>query len=385
MQRVIPREIEQDICAKYYTHTAQQIADEYGGIYKKNTIKSVWQRNGCTGKSRKLPSSDEEFLSKLKELGSLQATADFYGASYGTIKKRAESLGVKKEPILTESQKEEIRSLYYKETSSTVASMYGISVPYVGAIWRQGGLKGKTLRRYHLKNEDFFEDISTDEQAYWLGFLCADGCVYKPSSGGRQHFVQIGLSLEDKEHLVKFQKALGTDRPIQIQKTNHNRQAVTLSISSDKMAKDLAKYGVHPRKSYDDNWPVALNQNLLPAYIRGYFDGDGSLSRHFAPNTLHSVGVSIAGYSHNLKHFSDFLASHNISSCFVEDKRKYNKVSPACRFGSLFLPDKKSKFDFLHLIYDNANVFLDRKYKLAQQFFEYYAINPKTWEINKEH
>lgn len=384
MQRVIPKEVEQDICSKYYTHTAQQIADEYNGIYKKNTIKGVWQRNGYTGKGRKLPSSDEEFLLRLEELGNLQKVADFYGAKRKTVQKKAATLGVKREPLITEEQKKEIRELYYKETASTVAARYGISAPYVGAIWRQGGLKGKTPRRYHLENENFFEDVSTDEQAYWLGFLASDGCVYKPPLGGRQRFVQIGLSIEDKEHLVKFQKALGTDRPLSITQTPQGRQAVSLSISSDKMAQDLARYGIHPKKTYDDNWPTLLKQELIPAYVRGYFDGDGSISRHFETNTLHNVGISITGYSHNLQHFSDFLTARNISNRFVEDKREYNKVSSTRRFGSICLPDKKSKFDFLHLIYDNASVYLDRKYALAQQFFEYYAINPKTWKVHKK-
>lgn len=34
--------------------------------------------------------------------------------------------------------------------------------------------------------------------------------------------------------------------------------------------------------------------------------------------------------------------------------------------------------------YDNATIYMDRKYNLAQQFFEYMEISPKTWTVNKK-
>ena len=45
--------------------------------------------------------------------------------------------------------------------------------------------------------------------------------------------------------------------------------------------------------------------------------------------------------------------------------------------------DKRTKNDFLHFIYDDASVYLDRKYELAKQYWEGFAQNPITWKIKK--
>ena len=36
--------------------------------------------------------------------------------------------------------------------------------------------QGEILRKYNV-NHDFFESINTEERAYWLGFISADGCI----------------------------------------------------------------------------------------------------------------------------------------------------------------------------------------------------------------
>ena len=33
----------------------------------------------------------------------------------------------------------------------------------------------------HNLNKDYFKNIDNEEKAYWLGFIAADGCIYKMS------------------------------------------------------------------------------------------------------------------------------------------------------------------------------------------------------------
>ena len=51
-------------------------------------------------------------------------------------------------------------------------------------------------------------------------------------------------------------------------------------ITSKKLAEDLTKYGCHANKTYDLTFPnkeIFVNKDLIRHFIRGYFDGDGSV------------------------------------------------------------------------------------------------------------
>lgn len=376
MPRVIPIEVEQDILSKYYTHTAKEIALEYNNQYKVSSIKGVWQRHGLTGKNKKFPEDPkeiEEIYYKFDK--SIQKVADYYNSTYGSTKIKLESLGLKKELLLTDIQKTEIAEQYLTKTSAQLSQEYGVSASRISQIWKEFGKIGKVKRRYSL-DETCFENVSSEEQAYWLGFLAADGCVYLPRNN-RQAFVQITLQRNDEEHLQKFQSFLKSTRPILRHEKSEDKKYSTLSISSDKIAHDIGLYGVCPRKTYTDNWPEHLPEELLPAYIRGYFDGDGSISHNFTMNKMHLVSVTIVGFLPNIQHFKDYFDKVGIKNNITIDKRKKSDI-PFCL---LFFPNKKAKNSFLHLIYDNANVYLERKYILSQQFFDFFSKNTRTWTV----
>ena len=56
-------------------------------------------------------------------------------------------------------------------------------------------------------NKNAFEKIISEEDAYWLGFLLADGYI----GGGSKPFLQIKLGQVDKDHLVKFIQYMNYD------------------------------------------------------------------------------------------------------------------------------------------------------------------------------
>lgn len=53
--------------------------------------------------------------------------------------------------------------------------------------------KNRVSRKYKF-DENFFENIDTEEKAYWLGFIYADGAVFKRT-------LSIRLSTKDIHHL----------------------------------------------------------------------------------------------------------------------------------------------------------------------------------------
>lgn len=128
-------------------------------------------------------------------------------------------------------------------------------------------------KRFYSCDDDVFETIDTEEKAYWLGFLYADGCIYKSRNS---YVIEVGLSIKDIGHLVKFKKFLNSNHVLKI-KDYKGYKSCSITIRSQKMAKDLMDKGCIPNKSLLLTFPSndIIPNDLRHHFIRGYFDGDG--------------------------------------------------------------------------------------------------------------
>jgi len=125
-------------------------------------------------------------------------------------------------------------------------------------------------------NRKYFETIDTEEKAYFLGFMFADGYVVQD----KRHIWRVGLELHkrDKNIIKRFSRALCSEHPI-CQK--RGRETVYIQIGSKEMAQDLIKHGCVPRKSLILKFPTTVPEHLLRHFIRGYSDGDGCVYWNF--------------------------------------------------------------------------------------------------------
>ncbi len=122
-----------------------------------------------------------------------------------------------------------------------------------------------STRKYEF-NETFFKKIDTEEKAYWLGFIYADGCL------DARNELRLHVSKKDKTHIQKFKKQINSNHPI------HNCQlnTISLNICSKKMASYLKKLGVIPAKTFILEYPK-IPKKFNNHFIRGVFDGDGCI------------------------------------------------------------------------------------------------------------
>ena len=133
-----------------------------------------------------------------------------------------------------------------------------------------------TMKRKYNVNDVYFNKIDTEEKAYWLGFLLADGCIHERDGQDRLSLV---LGIKDKNHLEKFKKSLSFEGPI-IDYTKKSGLFIGLihsyiRITSQLLVNDLAKVGCMPRKTLTLEFPIIYDE-LRHHFIRGYFDGDGN-------------------------------------------------------------------------------------------------------------
>ena len=192
----------------------------------------------------------------------------------------------------------------------------------------------------------FFNKIDTEEKAYWLGFLTADGYV-------KDNSIELALAEKDKKHVENFKIAIKSQHTISKKTSKMNNKtfyAYRINIKDKQMANDLRSYGLTNNKSYDAHIPSEkIPSNLFRHYIRGLFDGDGSIYKG-----VNGINISIV------------TGSKQMNEDLFNAIKKHLDIEMSIRttrnLFELRLFSKKNVYKFLSWIYDNNAICLERKY-----------------------
>ena len=229
----------------------------------------------------------------------------------------------------------------------------------------------------YVYNKDFFEKIDTEAKAYWLGFLYADGCINRIYRGEKVKAMdlELGLARIDENHLYKFLNDLESNIEVK-RKTNRYKgktyESSRVHVCCTKMCRDLIKLGCTPQKSLDIVFPSneLVPENLIKHFIRGYFDGDGCIS---PSNQCNTIICNIVGTKNFLVHVCEYLHKNEIINFIPKIYKKGNAFE-------VFFHGNENNKKFLSWLYDDAIVYLDRKYK---KYVNYYENNEKRIRSNK--
>lgn len=169
----------------------------------------------------------------------------------------------------------------YKESKTTreIAAMFETSSGTVSYHFKKMGVECRSRsdasRKHHFR-QDAFRCVRDEATAYWLGFLYADGsvCVRR---GGKEKQLRVFLKGSDRPHLEQLADWLGASTLV---KEDARYGTVGFSLYSRQLADNLIALGCVPRKSLEPGLDVPTEHvppNLIHHFIRGYFDGDGSV------------------------------------------------------------------------------------------------------------
>jgi hypothetical protein len=157
-----------------------------------------------------------------------------------------------------------------------IASTLEINVKTVFAILKRNNIKSRTLSESAMKytcQDDFFNVINTEKKAYWLGVLFADGNITKKASKSGQ----IIFSSKDKEWVKLFLSDVGSNNSPNCEYQRVYKKYIwKAQITSAQMYNDLNNLGCTPTKTKTIRIPI-LEDELIHHFIRGYFDGDGTV------------------------------------------------------------------------------------------------------------
>lgn len=202
--------------------------------------------------------------------------------------------------------------------------------------------------------EDYFKNIDSEEKAYWLGFLYADGNVRIKD----KYVLEVGLKADDESHLIKLANVLADNLSPKykaVRCKDKTYDSSRLSVVNKNIVLDLIDKGCVPKKSMILTFPGEdiLPKELQRHFIRGYFDSDGSVywNNH---ETCNNICFNMLGTDEFLNSVYDILFD-NLS---ITRTNVYKKQSSDCMF---ILKSGEQAYKILDWLYSDCNIKLDRK------------------------
>ena len=227
------------------------------------------------------------------------------------------------------------------------------------------------MARIYTTNENYFNIIDTERKAYFLGFIMADGSI-RPPVGNRQGVLTFGIHHEDSYILEELMKDVVPDGKVHnvyapsIQARGHSPQA-RVNIISNQIVSDLCRHGVFHRKSYNGMSFPTLAPELIPHFIRGYFDGNGGITVNEVKNRYVRVTEHVITNPFKRKlrkrfyfcgpdlKFLEVLCEHLPNTLGFP----YRRFKRSCHVLSF---ERNGEADILEgYLYDNATLYMHRK------------------------
>ena len=197
-------------------------------------------------------------------------------------------------------------------------------------------------------NKKFFNNIDSEEKAYWAGFIAADGNIRKDYLKMR-----IELNIQDIEHLQKFKNSINGNNPIK-ENIRPNNHSCYIDVNCKEICLNLNNIGITPNKSLTlDIDFTKIPTNFHKDFLRGYFDGDGSLNVYYRKKD--EWELSLIGTEKFLNEILKiFKKERNLYSCGNNFRFSFKS--------------KKDIQDIINFIYKDSTIYLNRKYEKIQLF-----------------
>lgn len=271
-----------------------------------------------------------------------------------------------KQYLINLAIEEYINTSIYERSVQKLSDKYGVNKKTIYRYLKERGVKITNVHNKIPFKEDFFDVIDSEEKAYWLGFLYADGYI-----SSREYRIGLSLSTKDIDHLAKYGKSLDYSKGMNITTTHqfgskdiYNKNGEILQmcstvITNEHMWNALNEKGCVPNKSLILKFPdesIFKSIELIRHFIRGYVDGDGTIGvyPHSKTNPNLEASLLIVGTKPFLEGVQKYLGIQG----FLMQKKNCNELTYRLGYSNS-KAEKVAK-----MLYENASIYLDRKYNI---------------------
>lgn len=230
-------------------------------------------------------------------------------------------------------------------TEKEILKKFDISLRQYYNLLKLNNIEKRKAIKYKF-NEDYFENIDSEDKAYFLGFIVADGCISDKTN-------TIKIIQKETDILYVFKKYINSEGVVF---TSKSRNISSFSVSSDKTKNDLENLGIHSNKTSVVKYPT-IPDNLQNHFMRGVFDGDGCITLRTDKRDSQQRGqVNICSGS------LDFIKEYY--NKLVELAKLTGKNKIRCPKGTYYVVDWGGLSDVENIyqfLYTNSTVYLKRK------------------------
>lgn len=266
--------------------------------------------------------------------------------------------------MLNEIEIKEIIEQYGNgKTQSEIAKKFNCSQTGISAILNRSGIKtrvGKNIKYTDINNQ-FFKEINSQECAYFLGLLYADGCV-------QQNTITLKLKSNDQMIIEKFRDIMSPSSPIKISYGKYSY----FRINQKEICNQLITLGCIPNKSLILQFPKCVPNNLIHHFVRGYSDGDGTIYKNFIKDKKY---CNFIWKITSTKTFCDSLSEILIKELNINCSKSISTPKTNQITTTLSVGGNNQVMKILDWMYNDATVYLPRKYDKYIEFRNYKAVN----------
>lgn len=252
--------------------------------------------------------------------------------------------------MFTEKEKQRIiylneRRYSYKE----MAEELNTTECSLQKFFKENNIKKIPYKKDKFLREDFFTNITTEEQAYLLGLFKTDGYIKKRSKG--QTLVGISLKSSDKYMIEKIKELFNSNRKI-YHDGRMGKECDAIEINSEIMVKDLSKFEIIPRKTYllKDIHIEQIPKHLQRHYLRGLLDGDGTV--------CYDTGYLVVGFC---GYNEEFVRSFQYAIDEYLERDVHNVIKKENAYNCKW--KGKQCLKILEYLYKDSTIALERKKK----------------------
>ena len=226
----------------------------------------------------------------------------------------------------------------------------------------------------------YFDIIDNSHKAYWLGFLWCDGYVWERiRDSGIEYGMKLDINREDYDLLVMLKNDIGIHTDIKTYAPYkrgfaNSKGVCRCSYYNKHLATTLMnKYGIIPKRTDVSKLLNNLPKEFEKDFIRGCLDADGSFTTYHCVDNGFNVfkaHIGFGGTEQLLNFIWNHLSEKNLTSSQERPKLYRRHKERDGVFRDMRLCGKQQVKRILSYLYDDADIYLPRKYNKYQSVKE---------------